>query len=149
MEDPTKVNSLTNNPVSVPDVPELKQSIIPETEISEPYVSSVEPVAPTEVDEEAQKKMLSVKLSGQAHQALEHLAKGMSLTKTEVVELAVALFYRHYFEREACQLGDLQVFLTELTSEVESHADITANLLEMAIGIVDAEAELPSELLKT
>lgn len=145
MDKPTETSNIPQEP-AIPNVkPPIEQDLIEEKEV---FLPSTDPITTAEVDDADPKKMLSVKLGGNTHQALDHLAKALNITKTEVVEMSVALFYRHYFEREACQLPDLQVFIEELSALVQEHSEMASDLVELSVTMVDAEAELPSKLLR-
>ena len=101
-----------------------------------------------EAETEDERRMLSVKLNGEAHRALLILSKAMDLSKTEIVELAVALFYRNYFEREGAQLADIVVFLDELAGLTQEHSEQVGSLVETCVTLVDAEAELSVDFEK-
>jgi hypothetical protein len=125
-----------------------KNADTPEMEIAPPTVGLGSlPIPEPEFDDG--KKTLSLRFSREFHAALEHLSTQTQLNKTQLLEISVAMFYRNFFEKEFAQIPDIALFLDELGTLTTEHTEEVANLAEIGINLIDAEAELPTDVEKS
>lgn len=88
----------------------------------------------------------SVYITKQTLDAIEQLSKLRNVTGSKIVEYAVALYFKNYFERDFIQLSDMELFTEELATLVSEHTQEVAHLAELVSRTLDAEMELPTDL---
>jgi len=88
----------------------------------------------------------NIYISKQTVDAINDLAKARNVNGSKVVELAVALFYKNYFEREFLQISDVEIFVEELNTLVAEQSQEVSHLAELVTRVLDAEMELPTEV---
>jgi hypothetical protein len=93
-----------------------------------------------------EKHKRNIYISKQTVDSINELAKSRNVTGSKVVEMAIALFYKNYFEREFIQISDLELFVEELSLLVGEQAEEVSHLSELVTRVLDAEMELPTDL---